>query len=202
MQKTLVKAGYHTVNLDYPSARKSIEELAVDYIPPAIRKCNGYRPAKIHFVTHSLGGIIVRAALKDDKPVNLGGVVMLSPPNGGSEVADVLKDRWYYLLLNGPAGQQLSTAVDSLPNRLGPVDYPVGIIAGDRYAFYDWWFSRFFHGANDGKVSVESTRLEGMVDFMIVHNSHSFIMNSERVRRETVYFLQHGCFSHGITDNN
>ncbi|MBW2659976.1 MAG: alpha/beta fold hydrolase, partial [Deltaproteobacteria bacterium] len=194
MQKTLAKAGYHTVNLDYPSRKKTIEQLAAEYVPLAVERCNSYQPSSIHFVTHSLGGIIARMAIKNDRPGNLGRVVMLSPPNGGSEAADALGGRWYYSWFNGPAGQQLSTAEDSVPNKLGPVEYPVGIITGDRHAFFDFWLLKLFRGENDGKVSVERARLEGMADFLVVHSSHPYIMNSDYVKGETVYFLQNGTF--------
>ena len=196
MQNTLVQAGYHTVNLDYPSRKKNIEQLAAEYIPMAIEQCNSYNPTRIHFVTHSLGGILVRVAMKNNRPDNLGRVVMLSPPNNGSEAVDALKDRWYFSWFNGPAGQQLSTTEDSVPNQLGPVDYPVGIITGDRHAFFDSWLLKLFRGANDGKVSVESAQLEGMSDFLVVHSSHPYIMNSDYVECETVYFLQNGFFLH------
>jgi len=194
MQTTLAQAGYHTVNLDYPSRKKTIEQLAAEYVPLAMERCNIYKPSRIHFVTHSLGGIIARMAIKNNRPENLGRVVMLSPPNGGSEVVDALAGRWYFSWFIGPAGLQLSTAEDSVPNKLGSVDYPVGIITGDRHAFFDLWLLKLFRGENDGKVSVKRARLVGMTDFLVVHNSHPYIMNSDYVERETVYFLQNGAF--------
>ena len=194
MQKKLTQTGYHTVNLDYPSRKKTIEQLAAEYLPLAVERCNSYQPSSIHFVTHSLGGIIARMAIKNNRPENLGRVVMLSPPNSGSEAADALADRGYYSWFNGPAGQQLSTAENSVPNKLGPVDYPVGVITGDRHAFFDFWLLKLFRGANDGKVSVARARLEGMADFLVVHCSHPYIMNSDYVAGETVYFLQNGIF--------
>jgi hypothetical protein len=135
-------------------------------------------------------------AIKNNRPVNLGKVVMLSPPNRGSVAADKLKDWWLYIWLNGPAGQQLTTAVDSVPNQLGRVDYPVGVITGDRYAFFDAWLSRLIPGIDDGKVSIERAKVDGMNDFLVVHESHPFIMNSGYVMAETVYFLRHGVFKH------
>jgi len=197
MQDHLIDAGFHTVNVDYPSREKTIEQLASEYIPPAIEKCSAYNPRKIHFVTHSLGGLIVRMALKDSKPLKMGRVVMLSPPNKGSEVVDELKDRWYFSWYNGPAGLQLSTAKDSVPNQLGPVNYPVGVITGNTQAFFDYWLVPFFQGSNDGKVSVERSKVEGMKDFVVVQESHPFIMNSEIVQLETIQFLKEGTFSHG-----
>lgn len=196
MQEKLTQEGYHTVNLDYPSRKKTIEELAAEAIPPALKHCSCFNSDKIHFVTHSLGGIVVRMAIKQNRPEKLGRIVMLSPPNQGSEAVDNLKERWYYSLINGPAGQELSTAENSVPNRLGPVDYPVGIITGDKQAFFDSWLLDLFRGANDGKVSVERAKVEGMTDFIVVHQSHTYIMDSDYVQFETVNFLRKGSFSH------
>lgn len=198
VQEKLVQSGYHTVNFDYPSRKATIEQLAAKYFPVALEQCERFNPDKIHFVTHSLGGILVRMGLKGLKPEKLGRVVMLSPPSKGSVVVDALKDRWYYSWWNGPAGQQLGTDIDSVPHTLGPVDYPVGIITGDRHAFFDNWLLSFFKGANDGKVSVENAKLEGMTDFMVVHESHPYIMNSEYVQFEIIEFFKNGVFFHHI----
>ncbi len=199
LQNRLALEGYDTVNLGYPSTEETIEAIASEHLPEAIAECQKLNPEKIHFVTHSLGGIVLRQALKNTRPDKLGRVVMYSPPNKGSAVTDRLKDWWIYSWLNGPAGQQLSTSPDSLPNRLGPVDYPVGIITGDRYAFFDAWFSTILPGKDDGKVSVERAKLDGMSDFLVVHESHPFIMNAEYVHEETIYFLAHGFFMHQKT---
>jgi hypothetical protein len=161
MEERLREAGYHTVNLDYPSRKKKIEQLAEEHVPEAIEQCQRYNAEKIHFVTHSMGGIITRKVMKDNRPVALGNVVMLSPPNKGSTIVDALKGSWYFRWINGPAGQQLTTAADSLPNTLGPVDYPVGIITGNEPAFYDTWFTTFIPGVNDGKVAVSQPDLMG-----------------------------------------
>ena len=196
MQETLTEAGYHTVNLGYPSTEKGIATLAKEHFPEAIAMCRQFSPKAIHFVTHSLGGIVLRKGLVENRPRLLGKVVMLSPPNCGSAVTDKLQDWWFYEWLNGPAGQELHTGSDSMPNRLGPVTYPVGVITGDRYAFFDVWFSHILPGKNDGKVSVESAKVDGMNDFLVVHESHPFIMNSRYVQAETLYFLRHGVFKH------
>lgn len=193
MEKKLRSAGYLTVNLDYPSRSKTIEQIAAEDVSAAIDQCAINNAKVINFVTHSMGGIITRKRIKDNRPDRLGRVVMLSPPNKGSKIADVLKNRWYYHWINGPAGQQLTTAPDSLPNSLGPVDYPVGIITGNDPAFFDTW-STFIPGINDGKIGVEQTKLEGMSDFLIVPESHTYIMDSKRVQDETVHFLKYGFF--------
>lgn len=196
LQEVLIERGYHTVNIGYPSTKKDIETLAKDHFPIAIEQCEKFDPQKIHFVSHSLGGIIIRQALKHDRPAKLGRVVMLSPPNKGASVVDVLGSWKIYKWLNGPAGQQLSTDPSSLPNRLGPVDYTVGIITGNRHAWFDAWLSYIIPGVDDGKVSVERTKLEGMSDFLIVNESHPFIMNAPYVQEETVHFLKYGKFNH------
>ena len=196
MQETLTDAGYHTVSLNYPSTKKNIESIAGEDFPPALDQCREFNPKVIHFVTHSLGGIVVRKAFVENRPEKLGRVVMLSPPNRGSAVVDKLRNWRLYGWLNGPAGQQLSTDADSVPNQLGRVDYPVGIITGDRHVFFDAWFSSFIPGKDDGKVSVERAKVDGMSDFLLVHESHPFIMNSSYVKAETVYFLVNGIFKH------
>ncbi len=196
MQEKLVSSGYHTVNLGYPSTKCSVETIAEKYYPVALEQCREFSPTAIHFVTHSLGGIVLRQALKESRPRELGRVVMLSPPNHGSAAADNLRDWWFYEWLNGPAGQQLTTADNSLPNTLGPVDYPVGVITGDRYFFFDFWLSSIIPGIDDGKVSVSSARLEGMSDFLVVHETHPFIMDSDYVQDETLYFLKNAVFQH------
>lgn len=196
MQQKLTRAGYHTVNLDYPSTSKTIERIAREDVPPAIDQCRRFSPSAIHFVTHSLGGIIMRQSLTETRPEKFGRLVMLSPPNRGTAIVDKLKGCWLFRWMNGPAGQQLSTAADSVPNQLGPVDYPAGVITGDRYAFFDAWFSSIIPGRDDGKVSVERAKVEGMADFLVVPKSHPFIMNAAYVQAETVYFLSHGKFKH------
>lgn len=196
MQKRLTEAGYHTVNVGYPSTGKTVEEIATDHFPEALLQCQQFQPSLIHFVSHSLGALVLRTVFKDQKPEKLGRVVMLSPPNHGSEAADVLRDWWFYEWLNGPAGQQLRTDEASLPNQLGPVDYPVGIITGDRFFFFDFWFSSLIPGHDDGKVSVDSARLEGMHDFLVVHETHPFIMDADYVQEEALHFLENGTFRH------
>jgi pimeloyl-ACP methyl ester carboxylesterase len=195
MQSRLLEAGYITVNLDYPSRSKTIEQIVAEHMPEALEQCRLHAADKIHFVTHSMGGIIVRKTIRDNRPEQLGRVVMLSPPNRGSAVVDALKDSWYFRWFNGPAGQQLTTSPESMPNALGPVDYPVGIITGNDPAFFDSWFITFIPEESDGKVGVTRTKLEGMTDFLVVPESHTYIMYSELVQDETIHFLKSGIFS-------
>ena len=192
LEKSLVKDNYIVWNESYPSRSECIEKLAVDHIEKGLAFCNKAEAKAIHFVTHSLGGIMVRYYLQDNKIDNLGKIVMLSPPNKGSEVADFLKDVFVYKLVMGPAGQQLGTGPNSLPNSMGSIEANLGIITGNKTL--DPWFSPLIPGADDGKVSVESARLKEMSDFMVVESSHAFIMRNAQVIDQIKYFLKHGKF--------
>ena len=194
LEEALRQAGYVTANIDYPSRSESITALSTRVVAEGIGRCRKRGAERIHFVTHSMGGILVRLYLSRERPEELGRVVMLSPPNQGSEVADELRDNPVYQWFNGPAGQELGT--EGLPARLGPVDYPVGIITGNEAALWDLWFSRLIPGEDDGKVSVESARLEGMRDFLVVPYTHTFIMSREEVIEQVLHFLRTGRFRH------
>lgn len=195
MTSALHGAGYRVVNLDYPSREHRVEVLAESVIPEGLAQCKRLNTDRVHFVTHSLGGLLVRAYLQEHRPDNLGRVVMLSPPNQGSEVADLLVDWPPYQWLNGPAGQQLITGEGGIAWSLGPVDYPVGIITGNRYSFIDAWTADVFDGPHDGKVSVSRAAVDGMSDFLVVPYAHPFILKREEVIVNTVRFLQHGNFA-------
>ena len=200
MQQALQDQGYSVINIDYPSRELRIEDLAATVVPKGISFCNQNGANTIHFVTHSLGGILVRYYFAHHDLDNLGRVVMLSPPNQGSEVVDTLKDMPGFHLLNGPAGDQLGTDDSSIPRRLPSVDYEVGIITGDQTINYI--LSTFIPGDDDGKVSIESAKVAGMTDFIIVPHSHPFIMSADDVIVETLTFLQNGYFNHSLTETS
>lgn len=182
--------GYKIVNVGYPSTRLDVEPLALHYIGQAVEACGQVR--KIHFLTHSLGGILLRYYLSVRSIDNLGRAVMLAPPNRGSEIVDKLGDWRLYYWLNGPAGLQLGTSPDSLPNRLGKAEFEVGIIAGDKSI--NPLLSLLFSEANDGKVAVGRTELEGMRDFIVLPYSHTFIMRRDLAIRQALHFIQQGRF--------
>ncbi len=194
MALQLKAAGYRVLNLGYPSRKKSISTLAEEVISKGVEECRQHPLGKIHFVTHSLGGILLRHFLAHNRLDSLGHVVMLSPPNKGSEVVDVLKNNLFFKWFLGPAGQELGTDRDSMPSNLKGVDHSVGIITGNKRAVFDGYFSRIIPGEDDGKVSVESAKLEGMADFLVTPSKHPFIMFDEEVIRQTLYFLENGCF--------
>jgi hypothetical protein len=192
MANRLTVAGYKVVNLSYPSRKEKIETL-VDILHKEMQACCLEKSTRLHFVTHSLGGILVRGYLSNNRPENLGRVVMLSPPNKGSDVVDYFEEYSLFKYFFGPAAAELGTGQDSFPNRLGPADFEVGIITGNRTI--DPISSWIIDGDDDGKVSVEQAQLEGMADFMVVQVSHAYIMENQDVVNEVIYFLQNGRFS-------
>ena len=192
LENALKAGGYQVVNVQYPSRTRPIEELSETAISNALAECNAMSAEKVHFVTHSLGGIMVRDYLSRHTVTNLGRVVMLAPPNQGSEVVDRLHNNFIFKWLNGPAGQQLGTSTNALPLRLGGVTFPLGVIAGDRSI--NWINSTMIPGPDDGKVSVSRTKIEGMTDYWVVHTAHPFIMTNRKAIALAVTFLQDGSF--------
>jgi triacylglycerol lipase len=191
--KLLAAYGYKIISADYPSRKKNIETLALETITPALNQCASKDIIKIHFLTHSMGGILVRYYLSNHHVDKLGRVVMLAPPNQGSEAVDKLAGWSMFNYLNGPAGLQMGTDKNSLPNMLGPVTFPTGIIAGDKSL--NPLLSRLFPGANDGKVSVSRTQVQGMKDFLVMPYSHTFIMQRAAVIEQALHFIQQGYFA-------
>lgn len=193
MADALARAGFVVANTGYPSRRATIEALAEAAIRSALQNPALAACRKIHFVTHSMGGILVRSFFSNHHDPRLGRVVMLGPPNQGSEVVDHLKAWKVFQLLNGPAGSQLGTDPASVPRGLGPVTFELGVIAGDRSI--NWINSRMIPGSDDGKVSVASTRVAGMKEHLVVHSTHPFLMNHRHVIAATIRFLKVGTFA-------
>ena len=193
MQAALEAAGYAILNLDYASRRKALEGLAEDIHPSIQRFAEGAGGA-VHFVCHSMGGLLARAYIARYRPERLGRVVMLGTPNSGSEIADRLRHFRPYRAFFGPAGQQLGTLRDAALNALfPPVDYPVGIIAGNRSIYPI--ASTLLPKPHDGRVSVENTKLDGMADHIIVRTSHPWLVRNSVAIAQTIAFLQDGKFN-------
>jgi len=192
MADAFEKSGYEVVNVGYPSRKYPIEELSQRAVREGLEKCT--HGTVVHFVTHSLGGILLRYYLKNYEIENLGRVVMMAPPNKGSAVVDALSRVPGFKVLNGPAGLQLGTKEGSIPLTLGPVDYEVGIVAGTRT--FNPFLSQYLSNPDDGKVSVENTKVEGMTDFITVQKSHPFIMKSSEVIVQALSFIKSGRFLH------
>lgn len=197
LQEVLDFHGYRVVNESYPSGEAPIGDLLA-HVGRSAAQCGSER---LHFVTHSLGGILVRGWLAQGHPPNLGRVVMLAPPNHGSEIVDTLNSSQLLTdiatRINGPATNQLGTDPGSVPNLLPPVDFDLGVIAGD--AILNPLGAVVIEGPNDGTVSVASTRVEGMRDHIVIDASHTLIMMNPVAMAEVLEYLREGAFDHGIT---
>jgi len=206
MEARFDQLGYQVVKVGYPSRDLTIEQLA----PMAVRE-SGFglcQSDTVHFVTHSMGGILVRYFLEHNPPGEageldvlsatdtsirkLGRVVMLAPPNKGSQVVDRMRNVPGFKWLNGEAGLQLGTDEKSIPSQLGPVDYELGIIAGTKT--FNPMLSQLLPNPDDGKVSVANTKVEGMTDHLVVKATHTFMMRSNVVIDQTVHFIENGEF--------
>jgi len=197
LQRALAREGYRVVNLTYPSRRVPLEQLAGTWLPANLRARGVSAAPRVNFVTHSMGGIVLRAWLRaDGVPANLGRVVMLAPPNAGSEVVDHLMDFPPFRWITSVNGPRLGTGANSFPRTLGPWAGPagsLGIIAGDRT--FNPLFHAWLPGANDGKVSVANARLDGMGDFIVLHHSHTWLAWRGETLAQVKAFLRIGRFS-------
>jgi pimeloyl-ACP methyl ester carboxylesterase len=191
LTERLRDAGFDAHNLAYPS-REARPEVLVAEVARQIDACCA-EAARLHFVGHSLGGILARAYIAERRPANLGRVVMLSPPNQGSEIVDTLGDLWLFGAVMGPSAEQLGTRTDSFPRRLPPPDYELGIIAATESI--NPVGSIMIPGDDDGMVAVCNMRLEGMADFITVDHTHALIMRSGDVAEQTIRFLREGRFA-------
>jgi len=189
----LKKQGYEAINILYPSREQSLEDLT-EFVHEKITKNEHFKYAdKLHFVTHSMGGLIARYYIAKRRPDNLGRVVMLAPPNTGSEFADFLSETKIlapmFKAIFGPASEQLTTDYE-LDGK--DIDYPLGIIAGTASVnpLAPW----VLEGEHDGIVPVERTKIEGMTDHITMSATHSFMMFNPKVMEQVAHFLKEGKF--------
>ncbi len=191
IEKALEKENYQVVNFGYPSTRHAIDSLA-NLLKIKLENVCLDSSKQIHFITHSMGGIVLRQFLSENSIARLGRVVMLSPPNQGSEMADFYRDFFLFKWIMGPAGQELGTDSLSIPNRLGKVNFEVGIIMGTKAL--NPVYSKIIPGRDDGIVAIERARVEGMADFIEVPSNHTFIVWNKKAIEQGLFFLKNGRF--------
>jgi hypothetical protein len=200
LESALQDAGYRTVNVSYPSRDKTIEQIATDFLPKELAKYDLARASRVHFVVHSMGGLITRAFLEKSRPANLGRVVMLGTPNHGSEAADRLAESDILRKIVGVNLENLRTKQNGTAGKLGRATYDLGIIAGD--TSINPLFSSWVKGDADGPVSLESAKLDGMRDFVVVPYSHTAMLWRDETAKQVLAFLRDGKFEHKNGDRN
>ena len=183
------KAGYHTICVAYPSTSATIESIAREYIAPAVSQCRGFR--HIHFITHSMGGIVARQYLQHNSLPQGSRMVMLSPPNSGADLVEALKQYEFFEKV-GPGARQLGKDEYSIIPSLKPLKLEVGVITGD--LSLNPIFSSMLPGPDDGMVTVDGARLPEMKDFLVVPTDHIFIKRDFDVIRQTAHFIEYGSF--------
>ena len=192
VDRRLRQAGFETIAPPYRSRLHPFEQIVEELLPVLRRAGRG----PVHFVTHSMGGLVARALIARMRPEQMGRVVMLGPPHGGSEWIDLLAKARISGAFFGPAEEVLSLRrPEKVESLMGTVDYPVGIIAGDRPYGLPFVSQRIMPGPHDGAVSVASTHLEGEADHIVLPVSHSGMIWSDAVQDQVVQFLQHGSFA-------
>ena len=182
-------AGYDVTAFGYDSREAPVARQAEALAETVERCCR--EASRVHFVGHSLGGIVIRTFLAASPPESLGRVVLLVPPSRGSELADRLRDVPVVSQALGPAGRALGTRESDAPAMLPPPAYEMGIVAGDRSV--NPLGSAFIKGPDDGMVALARTRVEG-APMIVLPRSHAFIMNSRHAARAVIQFLRTGAF--------
>jgi triacylglycerol lipase len=199
VEHTLAKEGYRVVNLTYPSRQLPLEQLATEWLPAALHAQglpDSAPDARLHFVTHSMGGIVVRAWLREQTPPShLGRVVMLAPPNQGTPLVDRMGHWKSFALMTGVNGRRLGMTAEALPNQLGPwpEGLELGVIAGDRPLLP--WSGKWAGLPGDGKVPVARTHLQGEADHIVLPYSHTWIQYRRDTIEQVRLFLREGRFA-------
>ncbi len=194
LERFLKQAGYEVINVSYPSTILPLDQLVEEYLPRRLTERLAARGGRVHFVTHSMGGVLLRGYLRRHPPENLGRVVMLAPPNQGSEAADFWNRSRGVRLFAGPNLAALGTNPESGPRAAGPVQFDLGVIAGTKSLPL---FSKLLPlEPNDGAVTVVATQVAGMSDFLTLPATHLTVKRDRHALEQTVHFLRHGHFDH------
>ncbi len=189
LSSRLEDAGFSVKTIGYQSLIASPDEILKDVSPQIIRSDYAKHPS-VHFVGHSLGGLIIRAYLDSNRVDNMGRVVLIGTPNKGTAFIDEFSDTWWLKIL-GTTVISLGEDTTSFPNSIGDPYYPVGIIAGISEIINN---DLIIPGIDDGIVTLESAKLKGMTDMIIFDSSHTMLKNHQEVADYTVKFLKTGRF--------
>ena len=192
LQWRLEDAGYGVVNITYPSLTHPVQELSAIAVDDGLAGCAALHLDRVDFVTHSLGGILVRQYLAQHDIPGLRRVVMLGPPNRGSQLADYAESLAVLQPFLPRAVAQLGVSADSVPRQLGRVSFELGVIAGTLNSLP--FLPGQPEGLGDGTVAVSETLVPGMSDFLELPVSHTFMMWDDDVAEQVVFFLEHGVF--------
>jgi rhomboid family GlyGly-CTERM serine protease len=196
LERELKHNGYAVLNLDYGSTQNSITDIALNDTAKAVETCRRLGYERVHFVTHSMGAIVVRRYLQANQVPAGSRIVMLAPPNQGSELMDWVVRRFPRLTrLIGPGACELQTNAQTLLARLRPISAEIGIIIGS--TSWNPYFSSILPGADDGKVTVARAKLAEMSDFLIAECNHTTILIKPDIQRQVVNFLENGRFARG-----
>lgn len=194
LQLWLRRFGYRVRNVGYSSRRMSVADVVRDSLEPVLAALDLKPGVRVHFVTHSLGGIVFRAwAAGMDPAFPLGRTVMLAPPNRGSEIIDHIGALSWVRLIMGPVVEELGTDAASTPSRLGAVPPDTAVIMGNRATLT--LFEHLIGLESDGVVPIKSGRVAGMAAFLVMPTDHTFIMWQPLVLRAVRHFLAHGTFA-------
>lgn len=191
MEKALIEAGFDAVAISYPSTRSTIEEHA-EGLARLLDRQEGSET--VSFVTHSMGGLVVRHLLAREAAwmgrIGIHRIVLIAPPNQGSAIARLLEDVPAYRLIYGAAGQQLTPEEVS---KIPMLAHSFAIIAGGKRDGSG--FNPLLPGDDDGTVRVAETDLDGAADFLVVPEIHATISNHPDTVRATIGFLKQGKFN-------
>lgn len=190
LARSLANEGLGVCNVGYPSTSMTVPEINQHIISEAIQRCENRGATQIHFVGHSMGAILARYTLAKSPPQKSGKLVQLAPPNQGSEIVDKLGDWPLFFRVNGPGGVSLGTGSNSVVKQLGAVQHPTLVIAGT--LSINPFLSLLLPGRDDGKVTVENTKVAGMDQHITVRATHPLIMKRKCVIDKVVNYLSVG----------
>jgi triacylglycerol lipase len=189
LAKQCVNSGFSCINLPYPSFRNTLEQM-VERLDLLIQK-EAENFSKIHLLTHSLGGVIVRRYLDTCSHEKCSKVLMVAPPLQGSMIVDWLGKSPLRRVL-GPAGEFLSTAQMAGECQTISQDVESAVIMGDRVKIPI--LHHIIEGASDGIIRVQAGKIEGLNHFKVVHADHTFITSDPEVLAAADRFLRTGGF--------